>query len=252
MNPKISIIIPTYNRANLLPFALKSAISQTCEDFELLILDDASTDNTREVIAPFLEDSRVRLISHPENIGINANRNYGLSIAKGEYIALLDSDDTWLDPSKLKRQADLLDSHPDHGIVGTFAKKIDLEGKEIGEISLKAADSSIRRNMMIKNQLIQSSVLIRKEALDKAGWYDENMPIWEDYELWLRIGETYKLRNIPEFLTGYRVHAGNISKESQLKSIKAYEMIYKLYRKKYPFAFVILFKIAVKKLLAYF
>jgi glycosyltransferase involved in cell wall biosynthesis len=249
MNPLITIIIPTYNRAELLPFALKSALSQTFADFELLILDDASTDSTRETLEPYLKDERVRLVVHPENIGITANRNYGLSIAKGSYIAMLDSDDVWLDDCKLQRQKDILDTHPQCGLVGTDAKTIDIKGNVVGIIRNKSADRSIRRNMMRKNQFIQSSVLIRKEALDKAGWYDERIPIWEDYELWLRIGALFELRNIPEPLTGYRIHEGNVSNESKEKSIRAYEMIYRLHKKEYPWSIVILTKILVKKII---
>ncbi len=250
MDPRVTILIPTYNRAELLPFAVKSALCQTFEDFELLILDDASTDSTHEAVSPFLKDPRVRLITHPENVGITENRNYGLSIAKGEFIAMLDSDDVWLDECKLKRQVELLDVHAECGIVGTFAKKINKDGAVIGEIIYKAADSSIRRNMMGRNQFTQSSVLLRKSVLDSVGWYDENIPIWEDYELWLRIGTMFKLRNIPEFLTGYRIHGTNASHESKEKSIKAYEMIYRLYRKQYPWSIVLLSKIFAKRLLS--
>jgi glycosyltransferase involved in cell wall biosynthesis len=249
MNPIVTVIIPTYNRADLLPQAVKSVLSQTFTDFELLILDDSSTDNTHEVIKPFLNDSRVRYIYDPENKGITANRNYGLGVSKGIYIAMLDSDDVWINDSKLQRQVEILDAHPEVGVVGTFSKKINAQGEVIGEITAKLAHSSIRRNMMFRNQLTQSSVLIRKEALDNVGWYDENIPIWEDYELWLRIGLNYQLRNIPEFFTGYRVHEGNISNLSKEKSISAYTTIYQLYKKKYPFSSVLLGKILVKKFL---
>ena len=248
MNPRVTILIPTYNRADLLPQAVASALSQTFTDFELLILDDASTDNTREVAEVFLKDPRVRLINHPQNIGITANRNYGLSIAKGEYLAMLDCDDVWISNDKLKRQVELLDAHREIGMVGTFTKKINTQGKEIGNITSKLAHASIRRSMMFRNQFTQSSVVVRKEAIDKVGWYDESLPIWEDYELWFRIGAEYQLRNIPEFFTGYRVHEGNISNISQEKSIRAYRMMYWLYKKKYPFSIILLLKIFVKKI----
>ena len=249
MDPKVTVIVPTWNRAAMIAIAIKSILSQTFSDFELLILDDASTDNTHEVVLPFLTDKRVRFVSHPKNIGITANRNYGISIALGTYIAMLDSDDVWLDENKLERQIEILDSHPDIGIVGTYAKRLDEKGNDIGDITTHAADASIRRSMMRRNQFIQSSVLIRKKAIDDAGRYDEGVPIWEDYELWLRIGALYQFRNIPEFLTGYRDHAGNISKESEEKSIAAYQMIYKLHKKNYPMAWWMLGKIIVKKVM---
>ena len=249
MNPKVTIIIPTYNRADLLPQALESALIQDFTDYEILVLDDASIDNTHEIILPYLKDNRIRYIKHPKNIGINSNRNYGLSVAKGEYIAMLDSDDTWISNTKLKRQKEILDMHPDIALVGTYCSIINTKNEKLGEIRTHSADSSIRKNMMIINQFVQSSVLIRKQVLDQIGYYDNNIPIWEDYELWLRIGEKFRLMNISELLTGYRVHAGNISKLSEQKCIKSYSMIYKLYKNKYPNSWVLLSKIWVKKLI---
>ncbi len=252
MDPKITVIIPTYNSARFLPAAIQSVLDQTRKDVEILILDDASTDNTHEVLSPFLKDSRVRLVSHPHNIGITANRNYGLSIAKGEYIAMLDSDDVWLDSCKLERQIEILETHPHIAIVGTHAKIIDEHGSTLGTITHKSADRSIRASMMFRNQFIQSSILIRKSILEDVGYYDEHMPIWEDYELWLRIGIKYQFRNIPEQLIAYRVHESNISKSSKKKSLRAYKNLYKLYRGKYPYSFLLLGKIIIKSVQLYF
>lgn len=252
MIPKVSIVIPVFNREVFISLAVKSVLSQTFNNFELIILDDTSTDNTFNIIEKFLSDSRVLAVRHPKNIGITANRNYGLSVARGEYIAMLDSDDIWLDKHKLELQVNTLDTNPSIGIIGTFARRIDATGKITGNITNNISNDLIKKSMMYKNQFTQSSVLIRKKALDDVGWYNEKIPIWEDYELWLRIGEKYQFRNIPEFLTGYREHEGNISKESEGKSIKAYWMIYKLYRKKYPTAFIVLLKVIFKKILFYF
>lgn len=247
MNPKVTIIIPTFNRKDYITEAIKSALNQTFSDYEILILDDASTDDTHEIIKPLLEDGRIRYICHPQNIGITANRNYGISISKGEYIAMLDSDDVWTDECKIKRQVEILDTHPDIGIIGTYTKIINEEDKVIGKIKYCCADSSIRRKMLKRNQFTQSGVVVRKDAIEKAGFYDVNIPIWEDYELWLRIGKLFKFRNIPEFMTAYRDHRGNISKESYEKSIRTYEIIYKLYKSVYPNSWFLLFKIVAKK-----
>jgi glycosyltransferase involved in cell wall biosynthesis len=251
MSPKVSVVIPTYNRADFLPQAVRSVLSQTFSDYELLILDDASTDRTQELRSGFLEDSRVRYVKHPKNIGITANRNYGLAIARGEYIAMLDSDDVWLDGSKLKRQVDILDNHEDCALVGTYARIIDKNGAAKGEIATHRNDTSIRRNFLVTNQFVQSSVLIRKQVLEELGGYDTDFPLWEDYDLWLRIGRKYLVRNIGEMLTGYRDHDANISKTSELKSLLSYRMIYQQHGKAYPFGFVLLLKVFVKTALAW-
>lgn len=256
--PRISILVPTFNRATLIPFAIKSILCQTETNVELLILDDASTDNTREVIGEFLKDPRVRYIVHPKNIGITANRNYGLSIAQGEYIAMLDSDDVWSDECKLKRQLEFMDMHSEYGLVGTFAQKIDDKGEiiisdklrhKIGNIFRGAADSTIRRFFMLKNQFAQSSVLIRKKALDEVGWYDEKLLIWEDYELWLRIGEKYKLRNIPEALTQLRIHSGSISADKKSTYLDTELHIISLHKKAYPHYWIGFLKLWIKRLI---
>jgi glycosyltransferase involved in cell wall biosynthesis len=251
MNPTVSIILPTFNRADFLSFAVESALSQTFVDFELIILDDASKDNSLEILSPYLEDGRIVIIRHPNNIGITANRNYGLSIARGSYIAMLDSDDVWLDRSKLQRQVDLLNANPEYALVGTFAKIIDEHGKVTGEIGTHTDDSTIKRYLLVRNPIVQSSVLLRKQALVEAGGYDASIGVCEDYDLWLRLGEQFKMQIIGEALTGYRKHHSNVSKVSQCTTIRSYRKIYERYRKTYPFAFIMLLKLRIKSTLFY-
>jgi glycosyltransferase involved in cell wall biosynthesis len=243
--PRVSIVIVTYNREAFLPLAVRSVLCQTFEDFELLILDDASTDRSPEAIRDLFTDRRITYVKHARNLGINANRNSGLALAKGDYVAMIDSDDVWLDPSKLQQQVDLLDGDRRCGLVGTHAKVLDGSGKVIGELRPESDPVAIRNRMLIRNQFIQSSVLIRKRALDRAGWYDATIPIWEDYELWLRLGETSTLRNIPLMLTGYRCHTGNISRAGQRKSLASYRQIYRRYRGTYPYGYLLWLKTAL-------
>ena len=105
-NPIVSVIIPTYNRAHLIDKAIKSVLNQTYQDFEIIVVDDGSTDNTNEVLKNFT-DSRIHYIFHTSNLGVSAARNTGIKTSQGEYIALLDSDDDWL-PEKLDKQVDVL------------------------------------------------------------------------------------------------------------------------------------------------
>ncbi len=240
---KVSIIIPTYNRANLLKQAIQSVLDQSFSDFELLILDDASTDNTEEIVKSFI-DVRIRYTRHLSNIGITKNRNYGLSKSIGEYIAMLDSDDLWISNNKLKKQVEFLDSNIDFGIVGTYSKIL---GQNNKPFLIGKDDAWMRRLFLIKNQIFQSSVLFRKNAVNELGFYDEALPIWEDYELWLRIGTKYKFANIPEFLTGYRIHEKNITKEDKMKGINASLMIIEKYKNKYPNYWLGYLKIFLKK-----
>lgn len=249
LKPRVSIIIPTYNRARLLLLAVESALSQSWTDFELLILDDASTDDTAERVSERVKDPRVRFIRYPRNVGITASRNYGLLIARGDYVAMLDSDDVWLDRRKLERQVEFLEARPGYGLVGTFAKILDKDGEVTGSFGTHTEDPAIRRHLLLRNPIMQSSVLIRREALDQVGGYDAAIPVWEDYDLWLRIGRTFKLHVIGEPLTGYRDHGGNISKVSERKSLRSYWMIYRRHRKAYPFATVLLLKTCLKALL---
>lgn len=243
--PRVSVLIPTYNRAEYLRLAVRSVLTQSFQDFELLILDDASTDHSPQVIEELRRDPRVITVKHPINVGINANRNSGLARARGQYIAMLDSDDLWIDESKLARQVEVLDRDPDCGLVGTFARILDPDGNEIGELTPEPDPRKIRRRLLLRNQFVHSSVLVRKRTLDRAGWYDTSIPIWEDYELWLRIGMKAGFRNLPLFLTGYRRHAGNISNTAQAKSILSYWRIYHRYRKSYPFAALFWLKVVL-------
>jgi glycosyltransferase involved in cell wall biosynthesis len=252
MNPLVTIIIPTYNRAEFLPQAIDGALSQTYADFELLILDDASTDNTPDVVLPYLVDQRIRYFKNSKNLGISRNRNYGLSLAKGEYVAMLDSDDVWLGVRKLQIQVDILELETKCGLVGTDATIIDKNGLKIGSITNFGSDAAIRMTVFIKNQFVQSSVLIRKQALADVGDYNEAIPIWEDYELWLRIGEKYKLRNVQELLTGYRDHDTNVSKTSGQSSLEAYRQIYERHGRNYPMRGVLLLKIWIRNLSLHF
>jgi glycosyltransferase involved in cell wall biosynthesis len=227
-------VIPTYNRADYLPLAVRSALSQSFRDLEVLILDDASTDRSPEVVQELLHDPRVKYIKHPINVGINANRNSGLARARGEYVAMLDSDDVWLDNGKLESQVEVLDADPACGLVGTFAKVLDSEGRAIGTLAPYTDHDRICRSLLVRNQFVHSSVLLRKRALDRAGWYDTSIPIWEDYELWLRLANAATVCNLPLPMTGYRRHSGNISLSAEAKSVVSYWHIYRRHRKSYP------------------
>lgn len=249
---KVTVIITTYNRASYLKEALESVLCQTFLDFELLVLDDASTDNTEDLVNSF-SDSRIKYTKHLSNLGISKNRNYGLSKAQGEYIAMLDSDDLWLSRTKLEEQVNFLNAHESYGLIGTYACIIDQEKRKnamidsISSLFLGRSNFWMRQFFLIRNQIFHSSVLIRRKAIEEMGGYDELIPIWEDYELWLRIGTRYKMTNIPKLLTGYRVHAQNISGIDRKKGILASFYVIGKYKDSYPNYWLGFLKVWLKK-----
>lgn len=233
--PKISVIIITYNRASLLPKAVKSVLAQTYRDWELLIIDDASLDGTEKVArALAAQDGRVKYFKNEFNLDISRSRNRGIALAQGGYIAMLDSDDYWTDSTKLSKQAAYLDAHPETGLIGTAIRCEDEYGRFLKEDVYASEDREIRARMLWKNQIAQSGVLFRKEACVAAGAYDESLRIGEDYDLWLKIGRQWKFANLSQVMVSYLVHSGGRSKEKIFQTIRATDRIIRRHKKNYP------------------
>ena len=194
---EVSVIIPTFNRAQKVSRAISSVLGQTFTDFEVIVIDDGSVDETGDVLAGFKD--RITLISHPENRGVSASRNSGITASQSPFIAFLDSDDYWL-PEKLETQVRYFRENPDavacqpeeiwvrNGVrVNPWKKHIKPSGW-IFERSLKLCVVS------------PSAVMIRRAVLDEVGLFDEGFPVCEDYDLWLRIGCRYPVNLIDRFL----------------------------------------------------
>ena len=195
---KVSIIIPTYNRAHLLGRAIQSVLTQTYQDFELIIVDDGSTDNTEKVVESF-KDERIRYIRHKENKGGAAARNTGIKAAKGEYIAFQDSDDVWL-PEKLEKQMKLFETAaPEVGVVYTGCQRLKNNKKSYSpppQVAQKEGD--IFYDLLKWNFITMPSVLVKRECFEKAGMFDENLPRLQDWELFIRISKVYRFKCIDE------------------------------------------------------
>lgn len=232
---KISIIICTYNRAKLLPRAIKSVLSQDHKNLELIVIDDASTDKSEGVVAAFAElDKRIKYFKNEFNLGIPKSRNRGVSLAKGKYIAMLDSDDWWLAKDKLSRQAKILDANPEIGLVGTGITLYNEKKEKVKDDIFCAEDKDIRKNILAKNQFAQSSVLFRKDAFIAVSGYDEELNVCEDLDLWLKIGKRYKFANIAEPLTAYLINSKGESKLFKQKVISRTDDILEKYKLDYP------------------
>lgn len=218
----------TYNRASYLKQAIESVLQQTYCHFELIIIDDGSTDDTASVLATFT-DTRIRIVLHKENKGLLMRRQESLSLVHGTHVAVLDSDDLW-EPEKLTKQVAYMQSHPDCVLVGTWITRIDELGNSLGETRYALEDVAIRNKILWRNQFAHSSVLMRKGMLDKTQGY--RFPLDEDLDLFLQLGQYGAFANIPEPLTQYRVHASGKSAnyrgmvENVLLIIKTHREIY--------------------------
>jgi len=191
INPAVSVVLPTYNRAALLGRAIRSVLGQSYKDFELLVIDDGSTDETSDVLAGF-RDRRIRYISLPHNTGAGAARNVGIRTARGKFLAFQDSDDEWM-PSKLAKQMSTFERGPVRlGMVYSDMQRIWGDGT-----ATYFAAPSVESNRLINpavrfyqvvNLGIQSTV-IKREHLDAAGHFNENLPAFEDLEMFIRLSK---------------------------------------------------------------
>lgn len=180
---RVSVIIPAYNQGHYLGEALQSVLAQTYPHFEALVVDDGSTDNTAEVARSFT-DPRIQVI-YQENRGLSGARNTGIRHARGAYFTYLDSDDLFL-PEKLEQLVAELEAHPELGLVAGQSVPIDEGGRRIGKIfsTPLAADPA---QLLLGNPLHVGSVLVRREWQTKAGFFDESLRSYEDWDLWLRM-----------------------------------------------------------------
>lgn len=208
VRPIITVLISVYNGEKYLCEAIDSILNQTFKDFEFLIINDVSTDNSKKIILSY-DDKRIRYFENKKNLGLTKSLNNGLKIAKGEYIARQDADDVSA-PERLEKQLRFLDSYSDYAVVGSFTKIIDEKSKVIYRLKRPIYFPEIKRALMIDNCITHGSVMIRKKCLLEIGFYDEDMNRSQDYELWLRLSEQYKLANLPKYLYSWRQHEESI------------------------------------------
>jgi glycosyltransferase involved in cell wall biosynthesis len=192
--PLVSVIIPTYNRAVVLERAIGSVLAQSFRDYELIVVDDGSTDATQDVIARY--EGRLIALSQ-ENWGVAAARNLGMRHSSGELVSFLDSDDEWL-PQKLHRQVDLF-RRGDKAFVCHTDEIWLRDGKNVSQKVKHAKQGGRFFGRALELCLISpSSVIISRALLDRVGWFDESLPVAEDYDLWLRLTAFYPVHFIAE------------------------------------------------------
>ncbi|MFC1684805.1 glycosyltransferase family 2 protein [Pseudomonadota bacterium] len=224
----ISVIIPTYNRCELLTRSVSSVLNQTFTDFELIVVDDASTDDTTGTLVKF-DDRRIVHLKNEANSKASASRNRGIKASRGSLIALLDDDDEWL-PNKLEKQvAKFNASPPNVGLVYSgFEYVTDLDN-EAHKVVLPHKKGSVFNDALRGCILGSSTPLIRKECFETAGLFDEAIPDCEDWEMWIRIAKECDFDFVCEVLSRHHIHGDQVSVNLDLK-MKAREYLLVKYK----------------------
>lgn len=215
---KVSVIIPTYNRAASIAASIQSVLDQTWQNYEIIVVDDGSTDDTRQVVEAFTDD-RIRYIYLEQNSGPSRARNEGIRQARYDFIAFLDSDDEWL-PQKLEKQMRLMLSAPEMvGLVYCRMRARQDDGKEIvcPRLSLKKEqlEGKLLRNLVGGNVIGTPAMLIRRQCLEQTGGFDEGLKCLEDWELVLRIAEKWEFGFVDEVLVEVHFSEGSVSSNSK-------------------------------------
>ncbi|WP_375580219.1 glycosyltransferase [Marivirga tractuosa] len=224
-SPILSIVMPAFNAGTYIKDSIESVLNQTFDNFELIIINDGSTDETESIIRLF-EDKRIRYYSNEKNRGLFFTRNKGLSLSVGKYIAMLDSDDIAIQ-DRFEYQINFLENNPDTVLVGSSSIIIDENGFETGELYIQNAPSEAYSSIMLfNNYIIQSSIMCDRRIMQEFG-YRKEFPPAEDYDLWVRLAKEYKIFSLKKPLVKYRIHSSSISHTSRDVQINGIKNNYK-------------------------
>lgn len=208
--PTVSVVLAVHNGEAYLNRAIGSLLAQTLADYELIVVDDGSSDHTWDTICTCaVGQERLVTIRNGKNIGLSASLNKGLRVARGRYVARQDADDTSL-PERLESQVTYLARHTDVGLLGTAYDVIDSKGRRVATHGQPSSDTEIRWQMLFYNAFCHSSVMFRRELVTRSRIdYDEELPYAQDYDLWARLLRHTRGANLQSPLVSYRVHGGN-------------------------------------------
>jgi glycosyltransferase involved in cell wall biosynthesis len=210
--PRVSVLMPVWNAIRFLRLAMDSVLRQSFESFELLVVDDGSSDGTTELLSTY-RDPRVRVVRNDERRGLVYALNAGIALARGEYVARMDGDDV-SHPERLSAGVRFLDSERDVVLVGSWANVVDDKGDVLSVIRAPTDSREIHEALLNANTFVHSSVMFRKSAVVELGGYQRirpNTDTAQDYHLWLRLADRYSLANIADILLDYRIHDDQIS-----------------------------------------
>lgn len=229
--PLISIITPTYNRADFIAEAVESVLAQTYPHFEFLIVDDGSTDHTDKVLEPYLNDERIRLFRQ-ENQGQSVARNVALDEAKGEFICFLDSDNYW-PAAKLEQQVRIFEQFPTTDVLYGDNVIINEAGEELSRNNMARYSGRIAPQMVKDNCVAMNTTMARRQCFDELGGMSGKRRVADDYDLWLRFSAKYEFRYEPEYWAWYRVMEDQISSD-KTRRFQVNEQIIHDFRRDFP------------------
>ncbi|MDD4286890.1 MAG: glycosyltransferase [Candidatus Peribacteraceae bacterium] len=231
--PLVSVVMPAYNVEQYIAESIESILSQTCDDFEFIIINDGSSDATLDIIEKYArQDVRIIRRSTDQNFGINHARNMGLTHVRGTYIAMMDADDIAV-PQRLEKQVRFLESHPEVGVVGGAMVIVNEHNILIGERRYPIDDAAIRKRMFYFNPFCHPSTMMRKGVLEQSGMYNLQYRGTADYDLYFRIGMISQFANLDELVHRYRVRPGSLSfvqkKMMEIETISIRKVYFKAY-----------------------
>ncbi len=263
----ISVIIATKNGEKYIARAVRNALEQSvaiknAQDpteypgFEIVVVSDGSTDGTVKIVREIsAQDKRVTLLELTKNVGPGSARAKGIAMSKNPYVAILDDDDSWINPDKLKNQIEYLENNPKVLVVGAVKTEFVTEsGKHICWYTTRTDPRKIRENMLVRCPIVNSSVVFRKDAYEQVGGLSE-MRLAEDYDLWLRLGQIGDITNIEGAETRYTVRTNSASGSNGAERVKMSLVVLALvkkYRHVYPRYYRALFKAYLRIIRKYF
>ncbi|MDB5305823.1 MAG: glycosyl transferase [Gemmataceae bacterium] len=226
MIPTVSVVMAAKNYARFLPAAVESVRAQTFPDWELLVIDDGSTDHTPEAVRPFLADRRVRYV-RSDRLGQSRAKNLGIGLSRGAYVAFLDADDAWR-PTKLEKQVALFREQPDTGVVFCRRSLIDETDRPLPPKSTTPPQRGhVLSAMYVQNFVCFSSVIVRRAVFDHVGGFDPQWDLAIDYDLWLRVAKHHRFDFVDEELVLYRTGHGNLSKKLSDRVATAFSIMHR-------------------------
>jgi glycosyltransferase involved in cell wall biosynthesis len=234
--PRVDIIIPAYNAAHYLPTAIESVVAQTFEDWRILLIDDGSTDNTADVVAPYIHQLGPKLeYIKQSNRGLPAARNAAIRSSSSEFLALLDADDIWL-PDRLSESLRCFQDRPEVGLSYGYISRIDQQGNLLDSWSgnPRWAEGRIAPYIyMLRVQLPCPTMTFRRRCVDEVGLFDETMRATEDRDMWLRIAQRYEVAVAPRVIALYRTSPNSMSADPERMLQAQLKFIRKHYRTPY-------------------
>ncbi|MFN6039864.1 MAG: glycosyltransferase, partial [Bacteroidota bacterium] len=231
-HPEVSVILPVFNAEKYLAESIKSILNQSFTNFELIIINDGSTDKSSEIIKSF-SDIRIVYIEQL-NMGLANTLNKGVSLAKGKYIARQDNDDISY-PERFQKQFSYLENNAEIALIGTRARIVNEMGEPTGRNHLHPTNPNVLKlDLLFDNPFVHSSIFVRKDILLKVGGYYSSSDFFEDYNLWSRISYHYKVANLPEILLDYREVNTGMSKTSDSYSKKVFNQCVRNFNYYFP------------------